>query len=177
MLRLEMLYDDLRPEAEADRTAFYHGPAWNSALDAAIADAAAADPTHPKLPHLRHWLAYGLWLADRPHEALNQFRALGPHVDADPWTRWNDPVAKVVAARDDCVEALTRAGWLSRMSPASFGCHSNVTRKEEPLRRRDLWPCPARRDRHDCGGRRGRPARPREGTMRCSLSSAATPGT
>jgi hypothetical protein len=93
-LRLEMLYDELKPESTPDRTAFWHSDRVNHALSYAIQDAAASDPDHVKLPYLRHLLAYQLYLADRPAEAIEQFRAIGGFCGAMPWDRFKDPAAK-----------------------------------------------------------------------------------
>ncbi|NMO53930.1 hypothetical protein HH310_22455 [Actinoplanes sp. TBRC 11911] len=99
-MRLEMLYLEFRPKDDAGRKAFYRGERFNRALDAGIADAAAADPAHPKLPYLRHWLAHGLWQAGRLAEAAVQFRAIGNYCGADPWNWYGDKAGTFREARD-----------------------------------------------------------------------------
>lgn len=114
LLRIEELHDELRPEDADGRTAFYRAEAWNSALDAGIADAAACDPDHAKLPYLRHWLAYGLVAAGRNAEAIEQFRAVGGYCGAEPWTRWKDPAKKFCGSRAEAVLAWEDAGRPAR---------------------------------------------------------------
>jgi hypothetical protein len=104
-LRLEMLYLEFRPDGEAARAEFYRGERFNRALDAGIADAAAADPAHPKLPYLRHWLAHGLWQAGRLADGAVQFRALGDHCGADPWNWYKDQAGTFRRAREACYTA------------------------------------------------------------------------
>ncbi|WP_320779618.1 hypothetical protein [Streptomyces sp. CRN 30] len=71
---------DESDDAEADRT-----PEMVARVDAGLADAAAADPDHPRLPELRHLLAYYLSLQDRDEAAIEQFRLVDGHVNALPW--------------------------------------------------------------------------------------------
>jgi hypothetical protein len=104
-LRLEMLYLEFRPDDKAGRAAFYRGDRFNRALDAGIADAAAADPAHPKLPYLRHWLAHGLWQAGRLAEGATQFGALGDYCGADPWNWYTNQAASFLEARTACYAA------------------------------------------------------------------------
>ncbi|MEE1817230.1 hypothetical protein PUR59_19680 [Streptomyces sp. SP18ES09] len=82
---------------DADRT-----PEMYAAVDALLADVAAADPAHPRLPEARHLLAYYLWLQDRYAEALEQFRRVDGHVGALPWRYKADPAREFCRARDDC---------------------------------------------------------------------------
>lgn len=89
-LRLDVLYTEFRPEDKAERQAYYKSEAVNAAIDASLADLAAADPAHPKLPSLRHWLAYWLYLNDRSEEALAMFQAIGGYCGARPWNTFND---------------------------------------------------------------------------------------
>lgn len=71
---------DESDDAEGDRT-----PEMVARVDAGLADAAAADPAHPRLPELRHLLAYYLSLQDRDEMAIEQFRLVDGHVNALPW--------------------------------------------------------------------------------------------
>ncbi|MEE1758828.1 hypothetical protein [Streptomyces sp. SP18BB07] len=76
---------DTSDDAEADRT-----PKMIGRVDAGLADAAAADPTHPRLPELRHLLAYYLALQDRDDAALEQFKLVDGYVNALPWRYQGD---------------------------------------------------------------------------------------
>ncbi|WP_329455962.1 hypothetical protein [Streptomyces sp. NBC_01497] len=54
-------------------------------IDRALMDAAAAPADHPRLPELRHLLAYFLYKQERFDSALEQFRQVDGHVNALPW--------------------------------------------------------------------------------------------
>jgi tetratricopeptide (TPR) repeat protein len=54
-------------------------------VDRALMDAAAAPAEHPRLPELRHLLAYFLYKQERFEQALEQFRRVDGHVNALPW--------------------------------------------------------------------------------------------
>ncbi|MEU3526854.1 hypothetical protein AB0E62_23790 [Streptomyces sp. NPDC038707] len=71
---------DESDDTEADNT-----PEMRARVEAALADAAAADPAHPRLPEVRHLLAYYLHLQGRNEAALEQFRLVDGHVNALPW--------------------------------------------------------------------------------------------
>ncbi|MDW8809902.1 hypothetical protein P1P68_35185 [Streptomyces scabiei] len=71
---------DTSDDNDVDRT-----PRMIGRVDAGLADAAAADPAHPRLPELRHLLAYYLALQDRDDAALEQFRLVDGYVNALPW--------------------------------------------------------------------------------------------
>ncbi|WP_327724811.1 hypothetical protein [Streptomyces europaeiscabiei] len=71
---------DTSDDNSVDRT-----PRMIGRVDAGLADAASADPTHPRLPELRHLLAYYLSLQDRDAAALEQFRLVDGYVNALPW--------------------------------------------------------------------------------------------
>ncbi|WP_037841897.1 hypothetical protein [Streptomyces sp. NRRL F-5126] len=55
-------------------------------IDRALMDAAAAPADHPRLPELRHLLAYFLYKQDRFDAALEQFRHIDGYVNALPWS-------------------------------------------------------------------------------------------
>ncbi|GHH86579.1 hypothetical protein [Streptomyces capitiformicae] len=76
---------DKSDDNSVDRT-----PKMIGRVDAGLADAAAADPTHPRLPELRHLLAYYLSLQDRDDAALEQFRLVDGYVNALPWRYQGD---------------------------------------------------------------------------------------
>lgn len=79
---------DTSDDNDVDRT-----PRMIGRVDAGLADAAAADPTHPRLPELRHLLAYYLSLQDRDDAALEQFRLVDGYVNALPWRYQGDDEA------------------------------------------------------------------------------------
>ncbi|MER5635937.1 hypothetical protein ABT095_03145 [Kitasatospora sp. NPDC002227] len=89
VLKLEAWYEQLVRQKALDEA--WAAPKVQAALDAALADLAAADPAHPKLDHARGWLAYMLGKAGRPAEALEQFQALGGVVPL-PFSNFHDPV-------------------------------------------------------------------------------------
>ncbi|MFJ3163251.1 hypothetical protein [Streptomyces kanasensis] len=87
---------DESDSADVDRT-----PEMYAAVDAALADAAAADPDHPRLAEVRHLLAYYLYLQDRWEPALEQFRLVDGYVDALPWRYKGDPAGEFCRMRDE----------------------------------------------------------------------------
>ncbi|MGW6095048.1 hypothetical protein ACWFRK_11875 [Streptomyces sp. NPDC055157] len=54
-------------------------------VDAALADAALAEPDHPRLPEVRHLLAYFLYRQGRYRAAREQFRRVDGFTEALPW--------------------------------------------------------------------------------------------
>lgn len=80
---------------EADST-----PEMIALVDACLADAAAAPADHPRLPEVRHLLAYYLSLQDRDAASVEQFRLVDGHVDALPWRYRADPAAAYCRLRD-----------------------------------------------------------------------------
>ncbi|MET7526982.1 hypothetical protein [Streptomyces sp900116325] len=54
-------------------------------VDAALTDAALADPAHPRLPEVRHLLAYFLYRQGRYRAAREQFRQVDGFTEALPW--------------------------------------------------------------------------------------------
>lgn len=87
---------DESDSADVDRT-----PEMYAAVDAALADAAAADPDHPRLPEVRHLLAYYLHLQERWESALEQFRLVDGYVDALPWRYRGNPAGDFCRMRDE----------------------------------------------------------------------------
>ncbi|MFD3514129.1 hypothetical protein [Streptomyces sp. NPDC058657] len=53
--------------------------------DAALADVALADAHHPRLPEVRHVLAYFLYMQGRYRAAREQFRKVDGYTEALPW--------------------------------------------------------------------------------------------
>ncbi|MDL5203492.1 hypothetical protein [Streptomyces sp. ALI-76-A] len=81
--------------ADGDRT-----PEMRALVDAALTDVAAADPAHPRLPEVRHLLAYYLCLQDRDEAAVEQFRLVDGYVGALPWRYRGDPAGEFCRMRD-----------------------------------------------------------------------------
>ncbi|WP_251094685.1 hypothetical protein [Streptomyces sp. Caat 7-52] len=94
---------------ESDTTAADNTPEMVARVDAALRDVAAADPSHPRLPELRHLLAFYLHLQDRNEAALEQFKLVDGHVNALPWRYRNDPAGYFCQVRDTVVQAVAEA--------------------------------------------------------------------
>lgn len=75
-------------------------PEMRALVDAALADVAAADPSHPHVAEVRHLLAYYLCLQDRDEAAVEQFRLVDGYVDALPWRYRGDPAGEFCRMRD-----------------------------------------------------------------------------
>ena len=86
LLRLDMLNSEFRPEGAAELKAFWRGERVGAAVDACLADLAAADPGHLRIGAMRSWLAFFLTRAGRHAEAVEQFRRIGTQVAAEPWS-------------------------------------------------------------------------------------------
>ncbi|MFJ3192219.1 hypothetical protein ACIPJQ_06215 [Streptomyces griseoviridis] len=95
---------DTSEDTEADRT-----PEMIARVDAGLVDAAAADPAHPRLPELRHLLAFYLSLQGRDEAALEQFKLVDGHVNALPWRYRADRAAYYCQVRDATVAAAREA--------------------------------------------------------------------
>ncbi|NBM20572.1 hypothetical protein GUY61_34570, partial [Streptomyces sp. GC420] len=87
----------------------YRTPEVTALVDAALADAAAAPAGHPRLPELRHLLAFFLSMQDRDEAAVEQFRLVDGYVDALPWRYDPDPAAEYCRLRDITVVNAARA--------------------------------------------------------------------
>jgi hypothetical protein len=85
---------------ESDSTDGDRTPEMWALVDAALADVAAADPSHPRLPEVRHLLAFYLCLQDRDEAAVEQFRLVDGHVGALPWRYRGDPAGEFCRMRD-----------------------------------------------------------------------------
>ncbi|WP_250402503.1 hypothetical protein [Streptomyces cellostaticus] len=95
---------------DSDDTAADNTPLMLARVEAALADAAAADPSHPRLPELRHLLAFYLHLQDRDEAALEQFKLVDGHVDALPWRYRGDGMARhFCQVRDTVAHRVTAA--------------------------------------------------------------------
>jgi len=85
---------------ESDDSAVDQTPEMVARVNAALADAAAADPAHPRLPELRHLLAFYLAMQERAEAALEQFRLVDGHIDALPWRYQSDMAKYYCRVRD-----------------------------------------------------------------------------
>lgn len=94
---------------DSDTTAADNTPEMVARVDAALKDAAAADPSHPRLPELRHLLAFYLHLQDRNEAALEQFKLVDGYVDALPWRYRNDKAGYYCQVRDAVAQAVAEA--------------------------------------------------------------------
>ncbi|MEZ0066399.1 hypothetical protein ABIA32_002409 [Streptacidiphilus sp. MAP12-20] len=103
LLRLELLNNELRPSEERELPGFWHGEQVRAAVDAALADLAAADPYHARVPDMRNWLALFLTRAGRLDEAAEQFRLIGPFAGGEPWRYTADPAALFLSVRTEAV--------------------------------------------------------------------------
>lgn len=86
-------------------------PEVGAAIDAAVADLAAAAPDHPYRANHRHWLAYFLTKAGRHSEALEEFRAIDGYAGARPWDWFDDPAGTLASV---CAEAIAGSGAAGR---------------------------------------------------------------
>ncbi|MFJ5635362.1 hypothetical protein ACIQF5_22335 [Streptomyces goshikiensis] len=86
------------PELTAE--VFYKAPEIREAVDAALADLAAADPDDPRAVRMRHMLAYLLFWQDRDAAAVKQFRHVDGHIGAPPWSYAASPRSRYVYVRD-----------------------------------------------------------------------------
>ncbi|MFF8725279.1 hypothetical protein ACF073_02160 [Streptomyces sp. NPDC015171] len=89
---------------DSDDTAADNTPEMVARVEAALADAAAADPAHPRLPELRHLLAFYLHLQDRNEAALEQFKLVDGYVNALPWRYRSDMAGYYCQVRDSVVQ-------------------------------------------------------------------------
>ncbi|AXE22699.1 hypothetical protein C0216_03900 [Streptomyces globosus] len=86
----------------------YRRPEVVEAVDAALADLAAAAPGDRRTAAMRHMLAWMLFWQDRDAEAVEQFRAVDGYVGALPWTRHARPERRYAHARDWAVRVAAR---------------------------------------------------------------------
>jgi hypothetical protein len=105
-LKIEAFWEQfVRDKAPADA---WKRPDVAAAVDHAVADLAAADPSHLRMIDARGWIAYALTKAGRGAEAVEHYRALGRVVPA-PWTSFNDPIGGFTGLRADAVLAMLDA--------------------------------------------------------------------
>ncbi|MFE2289371.1 hypothetical protein ACFXDJ_35020 [Streptomyces sp. NPDC059443] len=101
LIEQESWEKDLKPSA------FFTEPAAVAAVDAALADLAAADPADRRAMRLRHILAWLLWWQDRDAEAVEQFRHIDGYVGAMPWSYAGSPKTRYLTARNWAVRVTT----------------------------------------------------------------------
>lgn len=94
---------------DSEDTAADNTPEMLARVEAALQDAAAADPSHPRLPELRHLLAFYLHLQDRDEAALEQFKLVDGHVNALPWRYRGDMAGYYCRVRNTVVQAVREA--------------------------------------------------------------------
>lgn len=111
--RLGMLYMETELLRGQARQQAYQAPSISAAIDEALADLAAADPTHPRYAILRHWLAFFCTKTGRYAEALEHFRLLGGYCGSWPWAIHDDPAKQFAAIRAQAV-----LGWEDAGRPA-----------------------------------------------------------
>jgi hypothetical protein len=112
-VQLEYLFLERVPGADGQRSGYYRGPELAEALDAAVADLAAAPIDHPYRTRHQHWLAYFLTKAGRYAEAVAEFRAVDGYAGAWPWDLFNDPALTFSAVRGEAA-----LGWQGAAQPS-----------------------------------------------------------
>ncbi len=94
---------DLRAEE------YYKEPEVVAAVDAALADLAAAAPDDRRAVSLRHMLAWMLFWQDRDAEAVEQFRHIDGYIGAIPWSYHSRPRQRYLYARDWAVRVTAQS--------------------------------------------------------------------
>ncbi|MFK0254342.1 hypothetical protein [Streptomyces sp. NPDC090445] len=88
---------------------YYKEPEVRAAVDAALADLAAAAPGDRRAVRLRHMLAWMLFWQDRDAEAVEQFRLIDGYIGTIPWSYHSQPKRRYLYARDWAVRVTTDA--------------------------------------------------------------------
>nr|BFD96128.1 hypothetical protein KitaXyl93_74880 [Kitasatospora sp. Xyl93] len=101
MLKLRAYWEQVLRDKSAS---LYRSAEYTAALDAALADLAAAGPAHPGIVAARGWIAHGLIENGRPAQALELFRGMGREI-AGPWIYYGNPAAVFDAARTKAARA------------------------------------------------------------------------
>ncbi|MFJ6794704.1 hypothetical protein [Streptomyces sp. NPDC091268] len=107
LLPLIALFEQEAWEKDIRPAAFYNEPAAVAAVDAALADLAAADPADRRVARMRHMLAWLLWWQDRDAEAVEQFRHIDGYIGSMPWTYAGSPKGRYLSARNWAVRVTT----------------------------------------------------------------------
>ncbi|MFD4655233.1 hypothetical protein ACFWP2_06315 [Kitasatospora sp. NPDC058444] len=100
---------------DGDTLIAWERPDVGAALDAALADLAAADPDHPRIRYAQGWLAFALTRADRFTEALAQYQALGEYIP-QPFTDRQDPRQFFIDLRVQAVKGAVAAQEAARQT-------------------------------------------------------------
>ncbi|MEV4614452.1 hypothetical protein AB0K43_17915 [Kitasatospora sp. NPDC049258] len=82
-LRLDAVHE---LEITEDSYRAWTTPEAQRALDQVLADLRTVEPDDPRVPGLRHLLAYGLTRNRRRAEAVEQFRLIDRWIDSPPWS-------------------------------------------------------------------------------------------
>ncbi|MFI5531772.1 hypothetical protein ACIA8O_24885 [Kitasatospora sp. NPDC051853] len=101
-LKLRAYWEQVLRDKSA--ASLYRSAEYTAALDAALADLAAADPAHLGIVPTSGWIAHGLIENGRPAQALNLFRRMGREI-AGPWVYYGNPAAVFDAARTKAARA------------------------------------------------------------------------
>ncbi|MEU6861724.1 hypothetical protein ABZ924_00385 [Streptomyces sp. NPDC046876] len=88
---------------------YYKEPEVVAAVDAALADLAAAAPDDRRAVRLRHMLAWMLFWQDRDAEAVEQFRHIDGYIGAVPWSYAGRPKQRYLYARDWAVRVTLQS--------------------------------------------------------------------
>lgn len=88
----------------------YLTPELTAAVDALLADVAAAPAGHPRIRQARHLLAYFLLHQKRWAESAEQFRAVDGWIHALPWRYSGNPAHMYTTLRDLAITKAARAG-------------------------------------------------------------------
>ncbi|MFZ3472515.1 hypothetical protein ACODT3_13785 [Streptomyces sp. 4.24] len=107
LLPLVALVEQESWEKDLEPSAFFNEPAAAAAVDAALADLAAADPADRRAVRMRHLLAWLLWWQDRDAEAVEQFRHIDGYIGALPWRYAGSPKGRYLNARNWAVRVTT----------------------------------------------------------------------
>ncbi|MEU7551219.1 hypothetical protein AB0B01_02460 [Streptomyces sp. NPDC044571] len=107
LLPLIAYFEQQTYEKDLKADVFLKEPEILAAVDAALADLAAASADDRRAVRLRHLLAWMLWMQDRDEEAVAQFRHIDGYVGALPWNYAASPRNRYVTARDWCVREVT----------------------------------------------------------------------
>lgn len=106
VLRLLAIFEEL--VGERSTHARYQSMETTAAIDALLADVAAAPPGHAWLPAARHLLVWFLRAQRRLLEAAGQLRMVDGYIGAVPWRYSDDPVSFYCASRQHLVLAEAR---------------------------------------------------------------------
>ncbi|MEU6209065.1 hypothetical protein ACFYUL_03670 [Streptomyces sp. NPDC004311] len=107
LLPLVAYFERQTYEEDLSVDTYFKEPEILAAVDAALADLAAAGADHPQAPLMRHMLAFLLFWQDRDAEAVEQFRYIDGYIGAMPWSYSGNPKQRYLYARDFAVGLVT----------------------------------------------------------------------